>query len=32
MKFHITIYITTTLREIVEILLSEMNQFYIVQK
>lgn len=32
MKFYITIYITTTLREIVEILLSEMNQFYIVQK
>lgn len=32
MKFYITIYITTTLREIVEILLREMNQFYIVQK
>lgn len=31
MKFYITIYITT-LREITEILLREMNQFYIVQK
>lgn len=32
MKFYITIYITTTLREIIEILLREINQFYIVQK